>query len=356
MKIKTYFISTLLLILLMSCNGSEKNKESSVGEIQMSANPIFPGWYADPEAIIFDNEYWVYATLSDIYQQGDSIVTYPERKTRTINPIYNIQTYMDAFSSKDLVSWTKHSKVISIDNIKWAEYALWAPSIISANNKYYLFFGANDIQNNDEYGGIGVAVSETPFGPFIDAIGKPLIDKFHNHAQPIDQFVFRDDDGQYYLYYGGWAHCNMAKLNDDLISLKPFDDGTIFKNVTPENFCEGAFMFKRDGKYYFMWSEGDWVGPEYCVAYAIADSPYGPFNRIGKILEQDSEIATGAGHHSVIQIPGTDEWYIFYHRHPLGDTNGNHRETCIEHMYFNEDGTIKPVKITNDGVTARKLQ
>lgn len=111
-------------------------------------------------------------------------------------------------------------------------------------------------------------------------------------------------------------------------------------------------MLKRNGKYYFMWSEGSWGGSDYSVAYAISDSPFGPFNRIGKILQEDPEVATGAGHHSVIQVPGKDEWYIVYHRHPLGDTNPNHRETCIDRMYFDENGYILPVKITFEGVEA----
>ena len=81
---------------------------------------------------------------------------------------------------------------------------------------------------------IGVAVADNPAGPFIDAIGKPLINSFHNGAQPIDQFVFKDDDGQYYMYYGGWKHCNIVKLSDDLLSLVPFDDGETFKELTPD--------------------------------------------------------------------------------------------------------------------------
>ena len=105
-------------------------------------------------------------------------------------------------------------------------------------------------------------------------------------------------------------------------------------------------MFIRKGKYYFMWSEGGWTGPNYQVAYAIADSPFGPFQRIGVVLKQDPEVATGAGHHSMLNIPGTDEWYIVYHRRPLGETNGNHRVTCIDRIYFDENGMIKPVKMT----------
>nr|WP_287640865.1 glycoside hydrolase family 43 protein [Bacteroides sp.] len=316
-----------------------------------SGNPVFPGWYADPEGIVFDDTYWIYPTVSMLH--GEDTLTYRKearRKTRAINPDYNQQTHLDAFSSKDLVHWTKHPSVLSIKNVKWVEYAMWAPSIIRANGKYYLFFGGNDIQSDNEYGGIGVAVADRPEGPFKDALGKPLISKFVNGAQPIDQFVFRDDDGQYYMYYGGWRHCNVVRLKDDLLSLKPFDNGEYYREVTPENYVEGPFMMKRNGKYYFMWSEGGWGGPDYSVAYAIADSPTGPFKRIGKILQQDEQVATGAGHHSVIQIPGKDEYYIVYHRRPLGCTHSGERQVCIDKLEFDEQGYIKPVKITFEGV------
>ncbi len=108
-----------------------------------------------------------------------------------------------AFSSNDLVHWKKHSHVLDIKDVSWAAYSIWAPSIINSNNKYYLFFSENDIQSDRETGGIGVAVSDRPEGPFSDALGKPLIGKFYNKAQPIDQFIFHDTDGSFYLYYGG---------------------------------------------------------------------------------------------------------------------------------------------------------
>ena len=115
-------------------------------------------------------------------------------------------------------------------------------------------------------------------------------------------------------------------------------------------------MFIRNGKYYFMWSEGGWTGPDYSVAYAIADSPFGPFQRTGKILKQDPAIATGAGHHSVIHVPRTDEYYAVYHRRPLGETDANARVTCIDRMEFAADGAIKPIQITREGVVARPLK
>jgi len=233
---------------------------------------------------------------------------------------------------------------------------MWAPAIVEKDGKYFLFFGANDIQKYQEIGGIGVAVADKPEGPFKDYLGKPLIDKFHNGAQPIDQFVFHDQDGQYYIIYGGWKHCNIARLQDDFRAIVPFPDGTTFREITPERYVEGPLMFVRDGKYYFMWSEGGWTGPDYCVAYAISDSPMGPFKRIGKVLQQDPAVATGAGHHSVIKTPGREAYYIVYHRRPLGETDGNHRVVCIDRMEFDEKGLIKPVKITFEGVLGANVR
>ena len=293
-----------------------------------SGNPIFPGRYADPEAVIWDDEYWIFPTASLPFEE---------------------QTYLDAFSSKDLVNWTKHERIIDNNEVKWLWQAMWAPAIIRKDGAYYLFFGGNDMHEKGE-GGIGVARADRPEGPYKDILGRPLIDEVINGAQPIDQFVFQDVDGTYYMYYGGWRHCNICKLNDDFTGLVPFEDGEYYKEVTPENYVEGPFMFMKDGKYYFMWSEGGWTGPDYCVAYAIADTPFGPFVREGVILKQDPEVGTGAGHHSVIHNEKNGKWYIVYHRHPLGSTDGNDRVVCIDEMHFDENGRILPVKMTFEGV------
>lgn len=322
----------------------------------LAANPIVPGYYADPEIRIFDGQYWIYPTWSASEDTPDQSVTLTssqiaQRKQPDIWAPFLKQTFLDAFSSPDLVHWTKHSQILTVKNVSWAAYAVWAPSAIQANGKYYLFFGANDIKNNQQLGGIGVAVSDKPEGPFKDAIGKPLIGEIHNGAQPIDQMIFKDDDGQFYLYYGGWHHCNIVKLGKDLLSIVPFEDGQTYKEITPSKaYVEGSFMVKRKGIYYLMWSEGDWTGPDYQVAYAMAKSPLGPFKPVGTILKQDGKIARGAGHHSLVNIPGTDEWYIVYHRRPLDTTDGNHRQLAIDHLYFNKDGTIKPVKMTVAGI------
>lgn len=302
----------------------------------MSGNPILPGWYADPEAAVFGNRYWIFPTSSREYAE---------------------QTSFDAFSSPDLVHWTRHPGVLKAEAISWAREAMWAPSVVEKDGRYYFFFSANDIKNDTELGGIGVAVADRPEGPYRDLLGKPLVGTFHNGAQPIDQFVFKDDDGTWYMIYGGWKHANIVRLKDDFSGVLPLADGTLFKEITPApEYVEGSLMFKRDGRYYFMWSEGGWGGPDYSVAYAIADAPTGPFKRIGRILQQDPKIATSAGHHSIIHAPGSDNWYIVYHRRPLGDTARDHRVTAIERMVFDAQGHILPVTITHEGVPADPLR
>lgn len=299
-----------------------------------AGNPVFPGWYADPEAVVFGDHCWIYPTYSAPYDE---------------------QVFFDAFSSPDLARWRKHERVLERASVPWARRAMWAPAVVEKDGRWFFFFAANDIQNDEQPGGIGVAVADRPDGPFRDYLGKPLVDRFHHGAQPIDQFVFRDVDGQHYLIYGGWRHCNIARLAADFRSLMPFADGALFHEITPQGYVEGPFLFVRNGRYYFMWSEGGWTGPDYSVAYAIADSPHGPFQRIGKILQQNPDVATGAGHHSVFCAPGSDEWYIVYHRRPLGETDGNHRVVCIDRMTFAADGRIEPVQITFTGVAARPL-
>ncbi|MFC9946205.1 family 43 glycosylhydrolase [Streptomyces pratensis] len=287
-----------------------------------AGNPLVEGWYADPDAVVYDDRFWIFPTTSRSYSE---------------------QTFMDAFSSTDMVTWTKHSKVLDIADVSWAKYALWAPAPVFRDGKYYLYFAANDIQSNSEHGGIGVAVADRPEGPYKDAVGGPLVSRFHNGAQPIDQDVFIDDDGQAYMYYGGWGHANVVKLNADMTSLGTFADGSTYKEITPENYTEGSFMFKRGGKYYMMWSEGGWTGPDYSVSYAMSDSPTGPFEKIDRVLGQDPAVARGSGHNSVVNVPGTDIWYIVYHRRPLRETDGNHRALAYDRIHFNEDGTIRPV-------------
>jgi len=332
---------TILFVLCLYSCQNNKQLES----VKTSKNPIADGWYADPEGIVFGNKYWIFPTFSAKYED---------------------QVFLDAFSSKDLVHWEKHNRVLDTSVIKWAKQAMWAPSAIEKNQRYYLFFSANDLQRPggpyweekdlyNHYGGIGVAVADSPEGPYEDHLEVPLINEFHNDAQPIDQFVFKDVDGTYYMFYGGWRHCNIAILNDDFTGFVPWGDNQLFKEITPEGYVEGPFVFRRKNSYYFMWSEGSWGDDTYKVAYAMADKVTGPYKRIGTILESDKNIATGAGHNSVINTPNTDQWYMVYHRRPIPNKGRDHRVICVDKLEFNQDGTIKQVKMTFEGISSNDL-
>ncbi len=287
----------------------------------MSGNPILPGWYADPELHAFRGRFYVYPTFSAPYEE---------------------QTFYEVWSSDDLTDWKNEGVILDFADVPWStNRAAWAPSVCEKDGKFYIYFSAGD------GAGLGVAVSDDPTGPFVDALGHPLVTEYHHGAQPIDAHAFIDDDGTPYLYWGGWRKAVVSRLSDDMVHL----EGEIVE-ITPANYVEGPFMVKHDGRYVFMWSEGNWTDSTYAVAYAISDSPFGPFERIEAILGSEPGIADGAGHHSVLNIPGTDDYVICYHRRLLGDNNPHHRVTCLEPLHFRPDGTIEPVRLTNDGVAA----
>jgi beta-xylosidase len=291
-------------------------------DLQMSGNPVLPGWYADPELHLFGDRYYIYPTCSEVYES---------------------QTFFEVWASDDLTNWKNEGKILDFADVPWStNRAAWAPSVTEKDGTYYIYFSAGD------GAGIGVATSASPVGPFVDALGHPLIKDYHHGAQPIDAHAFTDDDGTSYLYYGGWSHAVVVRLGSDMTSVVG-----PFLEITPENYVEGSFMLKREGMYYYMWSEGGWTNSTYGVAYAISDNPLGPFVRQSKILETDPLVGKGAGHHSVLNLPGTDEFYICYHRRPLEEEHANHRVTCIERMYFDGAGNIEPIKLTREGVEAR---
>ncbi len=226
------------------------------------------------------------------------------------------------------------------DNVPWSTMrAAWAPSVASKDGRYYMYFSAGD------GAGLGVAVADSPRGPFVDALGHPLVEQYHHGAQPIDANAFVDDDGKAYLYWGGWKRAVMAELGEDMISLV-----SEITEITPENYVEGPFMLKRKGVYYFMWSEGGWTDASYGEAYGRSNSPFGPFKREGVLLQNDDSIAVGAGHHSVIQLPGIDEYLIAYHRRPLDAASPHHRVVCLDRLMFDEHGRPLSVQLTNCGV------
>ncbi|GHH89213.1 family 43 glycosylhydrolase [Streptomyces capitiformicae] len=287
-------------------------------------SPVLPGLYADPDVKYMNGRYWIYPTTDGFPGWSG--------------------TRFKAFSSKDLVHWKDHGLILDLGpDVTWADKNAWAPAIAERDGKYYFYFCAE--------GNIGVAVSDSPAGPFKDVLGKPLVAKGQFSGQAIDPSVFVDDDGQAYLYWGN-VHGYVVPLNDDMVSF----DTTKVKDITPDNYREGSFVIKRGGTYYFMWSEDDTRSENYHVAYATGPSPLGPWTKRGTILSKRPEYGILAtGHHSVVNTPGTDDWYMVYHRFALNGPgksggDGTHRETTIDRMEFAADGTIKPVVPTLESI------
>ncbi len=286
---------------------------------RLMRSPLLPGLNADPNIVRFGDTYYIYATTDGIDGWGS--------------------TTFKVWSSKDLATWTEHPTILDLADVSWAHTNAWAPSIGFANGKYYFYFCAA--------GNIGVAVSDSPLGPFKDS-GKPLIDrKDYNNAQQIDPGVFTDDDGQSYLYWGN-GKAYVAPLNADMTSIDVSKRQTI-GGLT--DFREGPFVNKRNGIYYLSYAIDDTGSENYRVGYATATSPYGPFTAKGLILSKDPALGIlGPGHSSIIQVPGTDDWYIAYHRFAIPGGNGFNRETTIDRLYFDAAGAITPVIPTLESI------
>lgn len=248
------------------------------------------------------------------------------------------------FSTDDerLENWVDHGIVFSntAENpqLYWnPDYRLSAPDAIYKDGKYYLFFCSHSSRGGLE----GVAVSDTPYGPFSHA--KPVIGA---NEDGIDPAVFVDDDGSAYLFWGQF-HLRGGKLNDDMCSL---DENTVNKFILTEEehgFHEGASIRKRDGKYYLVYVDIS-GGRATALSYAIADQPLGPYQKVGKIIDNMyCDPQTWNNHGSIEEYKG--QWYVFYHR---SSQNGIYsRRTCVEKIYFDENGKILPVEMTSQGAS-----
>ncbi|MFC8427387.1 family 43 glycosylhydrolase [Streptomyces sp. NPDC057253] len=292
--------------------GSDGKKRSWTVSAVVMKSPVLPGLNADPNIVRFGDTFYLYPTTDGF--EGWS------------------GTQFKAYSSTDLVHWKDHGVILDLGpDVSWADSRAWAPTIAEKDGKYFFYFCAD--------ANIGVAVSDSPAGPFKDALGQPLLKAGQFSGQMIDPAVFTDDDGQSYLYWGN-GHAYVAPLNADMTSL----DLTRMKDITPSGYNEGTFVIKRAGTYYFMWSENDTRDENYRVAYATGPSPTGPWTKRGVILEKDLSLGIkGPGHHSVVQVPNTDDWYIAYHRFAIPGGDGTHRETTLDRLEFDADGMIRKV-------------
>ncbi len=311
----------------------------------MAQQPILTGFHADPEVHYSTKtkKYYIYSTTDGTPGWGGHDFS--------------------VFSSENLKDWKDEGKMLDVkgDQVKWATGNAWAPCIIEKKGKYYFYFSAHNPQSNRKE--IGVAVSDSPTGPFVDS-GAPIITdkdrpKEARGGQTIDVDVFKDPkSGKYYLYWGNGFMAG-AELNDDMLSVKK----ETITLLTPKGgslqtwaYREGSYVFWRKGLYYFLWSVDDTGSPNYHVCYGTAESPLGPIN-----IDEDSYLVLkqkpedgiyGTAHNSVLQIPGKDKWYIVYHRINKDFVNhepGIHREVCIDHMTFDKQGRIIPVVPTLDG-------
>ncbi len=276
---------------------------------------VLPGANADPHIAFFGERFYLYPTTDG--SEGWR------------------STSFRAWSSGDLVTWKDEGVILDLPrDLRWASLHAWAPAIATRNGKFYFYYSA--AQN------IGVSVASSPVGPFKDPLGRPLVAKANfPKMQAIDPMVFVDDDDRAYLYWGQ-GRCKAVQLNDDMISFNMAD----VRDLTPPGYNEGPFVHKRGGKYYLSWSEYDTRDPRYSVAYATGSSPLGPFTKAGvnPILRQSGSVK-GAGHHSIVKIPGRDEWVIAYHRFRIPGGNGYNREICLSPLRHSKEGSLQPVDV-----------
>ena len=328
-------------------------KERLLHEYGNYRQHILPGLHADPE-VLYSNKtgkYYIYSTTDGTPGWGGHDFS--------------------VFSSENLIDWTDEGKMLDVkgDQVKWATGHAWAPCIIETKTatgyRYYFYYSAhNPLSKRKE---IGVAVSDSPTGPFVDS-GAPIITDADRpegaRGQAIDVDVFRDPkSGKYYLYWGNGFMAG-AELNDDMMSIKQETK----QLLTPKGgslqtwaFREGAYVFYRKGTYYFLWSVDDTGSPNYHVCYGTSKSPLGPIDIDEQsymvIRQKPEDKIYGTAHNSILQIPGRDEWYIVYHRinRDYADKRygkgvpGTHREVCIDRLTFDKKGRIIQVIPTLNG-------
>jgi beta-xylosidase len=269
------------------------------------------GYFADPALAIFDGRYYLYPTSDGFEDWGGS--------------------EFRVFSSSDLADWTDHGVILSLaDDVPWASEHAWAPAIATRNGKYYFYFTA---ENN-----IGVAVADGPTGPFRD-LGHPLVRDGQYSGLTIDPSVFIDADGTPYLIWGN-TDAHLVRLGDDMVSFDPDEVATF----NPTEFREAAWIHVRNGVYYLSWSVDDTRDPDYHLRYATGPGPFGPWTDRGILLRQVPERGIlGTGHHSIVQLPGTDDWIIAYHRFAIPGGSGVRRELVFDRLVHNADGSLERV-------------
>lgn len=302
------------------------------------ANPIFTDTFtADPAATVV----------------GDTVYCYVGHDAAKIGKFFSMPEWL-CYSSRDMKNWTAHGTIMRPEQFTFARAGTaWAAQMVPANGKYYFYTTLRQKANNEHC--IGVAVGDSPTGPFEDARGTPLItdgmttDSSRPNAD-IDPTVFIDDDGTPWMMWGN-GDFYLVKLKQNMIEL----DGEI-KKVPHKNVAEGPWLFKRGELYYNVYAADVPGTKAEQIAYSTAHTLTGPWTYRG--------LVTGPAklgftiHPSVIEFKG--QWYFFYHdgSNALNGEPGGHcrRSVCLEYLEFNDDGSIKPIVQTREGIesSARK--
>jgi len=314
----------------------------SLNAIAFAQNPVIQTHFSpDPAPMVYKDKMYVYT--------GDDIPGYD----------FYYMTKWRVHSSDDMVNWTDHGVPISLESFSWARDRAWAAQCIQRDGKFYWYICAQTV-NNDM--AIGVAVSDSPTGPFKDALGKPLITT--GTWDNIDPTVFIDDDGQAYLYWGN-SKLFYVKLNknmtsyDDKITEVP-QSGEAFGGLrrpgkseealqkqekSNDVYVEGPWFYKRNKKYYLMYA--GMTDRTECLSYSTSSSPSGPWKYQGKIMT-DQTTNSFTNHGGIIDFRGKS--YLFYHTGLLPGAGSYGRSTAIEEFKYNADGSIPKITMTKEGV------
>lgn len=344
-------LTAVTVITGESCQSPNASKTAEINDSTVFLSPplITSMYTADPSAHLFEGRIY-------LYPSHDTATGTPENDNGDHFNMMDFHVFsMDSVGGKV----TDHGIALHIRDIPWAGRQLWAPDAAFANGTYYLYFPVKDKQDIFR---IGVATAQKPEGPFV-AEKTPIAGSYS-----IDPCIFKDDDGSYYLYFGGiwggqlqrWNNNvydstarlrqgsepailpRMAKLDKDMKhfsetvrEIKILDSaGNLFKEKdNDKRFFEAAWMHKYKGKYYFSYSTGD----THNIVYAVGDDPYGPFTYKGIIL---NPVKGWTNHHSIIDVNG--KWYLFYHDTQLSGKT-HLRNVKVAPLVYHEDGTIQTI-------------
>lgn len=326
MKTKTFILglSGILMLLLKPMQAQE---EKIIYTWEAQGNPVVTHKYTcDPAALVYNDTLFIFS--------GEDFEGGQKR--------YNILNWC-CFATTDMKNFWEYKTPLKATDFAWGETnAAWASQVIERNGKFYLY-------NSSQTTGIGVAVSNRPEGPYKDALGHALVTNDNSFGKShswrtIDPTVFVDDNGQAYLYWGNGA-CWYVKLNEDMISYdKEFGVKEIaFEGEFDFPFTEAPWIHKKDGTYYLSFA----IGFPERIAYAVSDSPEGPFEYKGII----NEIAgnSNTNHQSIIEYKGN--WYFIYHNGGIQTDGGSFsRSVCIDKISFDKEGNYIPIQMTTKGV------